>query len=105
MDALDEKLKNYYELIKSQDAELAPDFNELITTSVHKKKKKKFSAYLKVAAVLVALILVTWYHRLDSPKNEKPFVSNMITESLLQEPEYIWNWDSPTRNLLAPIEF
>lgn len=103
MDELDEKLKNYYELIKSQDAESAPDFNELISISAQ-KKKRKIPVYLKVAAVLVAAILVTWYHRLDAPKNEKMIGSNMITESLMQEPEYIWDWNSPTQSLMAPIE-
>ena len=105
MDELDEKLKNYYELVKSRDAASAPDFNELIVTSSEKNRKRRVSVYLKVAASLALVALIAWFYEWNSPKKETPIPSSSITESLMRDPEYLWEWKSPTQSLMASIEF
>ena len=103
-DNLDKKLKIYFESIKVQDSASVPDFETMLPTPAH-QKKRRIPFFLKVAASMILVISASWLYWLNTQNNELMISSNTITESLLQEPAYLWNWESPTQQLLSPIEF
>ena len=104
MDNLDKKLKNYFESIKVQDSASVPDIEIMMPTPVQ-QKKRRIPFFLKVAASMILIVSASWLYWSNTQNNELLISSNTITESLLQEPAYLWNWESPTQQLLSPIDF
>lgn len=104
MDNLDKKLTNHFKEIKVQDSASVPAFETMMPAPAQ-QKKRRIPFFLKVAASMILVVSASWLYWLNTQNNELLISSNTITEGLLQEPAYLWNWESPTQHLLSPIEF
>lgn len=102
---IDKKLHDYYSQIKDLDNKIAPPFEKIVTGNSYKRSNKSIPIYLKVAASIILIGSLSILAYLVSKKFEYKPVVNANTEvmaisDLLSEPEYIWDWESPTRHFL-----
>lgn len=111
MDPLEKKIHELYQQKKREDEKSIPGF-DAFRDNLEKLKPVKHSwFFLKVAASVVLVVAVGSYYFFSSRKLANETVKNyplnmnqtLPSQSLLDKSlstEYIWNWKSPTDQLL-----
>ena len=97
MDRLDEELAFFHQRLKKSDLATLPDFEDLVTRGRPTHKP----GYLRIAASLVLIGVFYWGFLMITRKKEPEYNLVQVTQSLLNPPEYLWHWNSPTRSLLV----
>ena len=96
---IEDKIKKHFLRKQSEDLKHLPSFDDLIGPSIH-KSSHGYIYYLKIAASFLLLIALGYW--ILSPAKKDSIANNNIsyTNNLIQQPEYVWNWQSPTQSLL-----
>lgn len=102
MDNLEKNLLEYFQSHKQDDKEEAPVFGEMV--GVKHAKSRKIPLVLKIAASFILIGLMTWFFLPDDQPVSFYDSPYMISQSLENDPEYIWNWTPQTQILLPPTE-
>lgn len=94
---IEDKIRKYFLRKQSEDLKHLPSFEELIEQSA---PFRGYLYYLKIAASILLLIALGYW--LISPEKKDAIATNNIsyTNNLITQPEYVWNWQSPTQSLL-----
>lgn len=100
---LENILKQHYNKVKDQDKKLVPVFEELVAvTKSDDRPRFLIPSYLKIAASLIlisGLAALGYFMSLPDESQEIVIEAN-ITDNLLVDHAYIWEWSSPTDQLL-----
>ena len=96
-------LKQHYSIVKDQDKKLVPVFEEVISVTKRDDRPRfLIPTYLKIAAslILISGLVALGYFLSLSDENQEMAIEPNITDNLLVDHTYIWEWSSPTDQLL-----
>jgi hypothetical protein len=115
MDPIENKLREYHQKKKREDAQSTPDFETLWNKLESQKSRRRDVPFFRfAAAVAAAAVAVTGYlylnssqhvagdHQLTGISPNRP-LSLKVLEGKAFATEYIWTWTAPTDQLLHDV--